>query len=143
MIQAKIINKINFPEITLQEDLENIAKNIIIPDIEMGIDNAMAINGGSLPENEPETIKRKGHSRQLIDTGTLRSSFFYRTLGKNKVIISIKGDRKEIGSYLQNDGVGKKKKFYRFFGISRDAYDSSIGYISKKIKELTSGKGNR
>ncbi len=141
MIQAKIINRINFPEIALQDDLEHIAKNIIIPDIVMGIDNGMAINGGSLPANDPKTIKRKGHGRQLIETGKLRSSFFYKLAGKNKVIISIKGDRKEIGGYLQVDGVSTLggAKFYRFFGISKDAYDGAIKYIKDKIRELTSG----
>ncbi len=142
MIQAKIINKINFPEINLQSTLEEIANEVIIPDIVRGIDAGMAINGGSLPENEPATIKHKGHSRQLIDTGELRNSFFYKTQGKNKVVISIESGRKNIGGYLQNDGVGKKNKHYRFFGISKDAYNKAMTYTNNKIKELTKS-GNK
>lgn len=137
MIQAKIINRINFPKFTFQKDLEFIAKDIIIPLIIKGIDDGASIDGGRLPENEPKTIKRKGDNRQLIETGKLRSSFSYRTSGKNKVIISIKGDRKEIGGYLQIDGIKTKTslKFYRFFGISQDAYRAAIEYIKDRIKE--------
>lgn len=135
MLQAKIINKIKFPEINLQSTLEEIANEIIIPDIVKGIDAGMAINGGALPENEPETMLRKRGMRSLIDTGTLRSSFFYRKQGKNKVVISIESVRKDIGGYLQNDGIGKKKKHYRFFGISKDAYIRAIAYAKEKVNE--------
>lgn len=138
MIQTKVINRINFPEITLQKDLEHIAKNIIIPDIILGIDNGMAITGGSLPENEFGTIKRKGHSRQLIDSGKLRRDFYYRLSGKNKVVISIESERKKIGKYLQ-EGIKSKHgiKAYVFFGISKDAYMGAIKYMQRRIKELT------
>ena len=144
MLQAKIINKINFPEISLQSTLEEIAQKIIIPDMQAGIHGRMAINEGSLPKNEKATIKRKGNDRPLIETGKLMGSFFFRPSGKDKVIISIKGDRKEIGGYLQNDGIKTKSKikFYRFFGISKDAFDKAMAYAKKKIKELTSG-GNK
>ena len=142
MIQAKIINRIDFPKISLQSTLTEIAQRIIIPDIQKGIHARMAINGGSLPENEPETKKRKGSDRPLIDTGKLLGSFFYKLSGNNRVIISIKGDRLEIGGYLQNDGVKTKTalKFYRFFGISEDAHDQAIAYTKKKIKDLTDGR---
>jgi hypothetical protein len=94
-----------------------------------------------LPENDPKTIKRKGHGRQLIETGTLRRSFFYKPQGKSKVIISIDAERKKIGGYLQNDGITTKhgKKYYRFFGISQYAFDTAMEYARKKIAEVTSG----
>ena len=142
MIQAKIINRINFPEISLQSTLTEIAQRIIIPDIWKGIHSSVAINGGSLPANEPETKKRKGSDRPLIDTGKLLGSFFHKLSGNNRVIISIKGDRLEIGGYLQNDGIKTKSalKFYRFFGISANAHDRAIAYAKKKIKNLANGK---
>src|SRR3990167_4274216 len=144
MIQAKIINKINFPKIALQEDLERIAKDIILPDIIAGIDNSMAISGGSLPANEPKTIRRKMSNKQLVETGTLRSSFFYKPAGKNKVVISISSIRKKIGGPLPR-GIETKKgiKQYRFFGISRDAHDSAMVYMRNRIAELTRGKRNK
>ncbi len=139
MLQAKIINKINFPKINLQSTLEEIADKIIIQDIKNGISAGKAINGGSLPKNDPKTILRKGHSRQLIDTGELKESFSYHTVGKDRVIITIDSGRRKIGGYLQNDGVGKIKKYYRFFGISKDAFRRSIDYANNKVKELTKG----
>ena len=141
MLTAKIVNKIDFPEITLQSTLEEIAKFIIIPDIIRGIDGSMAIDGGALPANDPQTIKRKGSSRPLIETGELRRSFFYKKSGKSKVIITIESGRKDIGGYLQK-GIKTKSGFkqYRFFGISLDAYDKSMSYVRDKLKELTSGK---
>jgi len=133
MIQVKVVNKINFPDITLQENLEYIAKNIIIPDIIRGIDDSMAITGMALPPLEPATIKRKWSNKPLIETGKLRSSFYFKPLGKNKVLISIAGDRKEIGGYLQVDGVGKKKKHFNFFGISVYASETAIEFIKKQL----------
>ena len=140
MLKIKVINRIDFSAVenmNLQKDLEKIAQNIIIPDIERGIDSGVAIVGGQLPHNEPATIKRKGHSRQLIETGKLKSSFFYKTSGKNKVIISISGNRKAIGGYLQ-DGIMTKSgsKQYVFFGISKDAEDGARDYMNKRISEV-------
>jgi hypothetical protein len=143
MLTAKIVNRINFPKIALQDDLEYIAKNIIIPDIISGIDNSMAINGGRLPANDKQTINRKGSSRPLIDTGELRSSFFSKLSGKSKVIIAIKSGRSVIGQYLQ-EGIQTKKgiKKYQFFGISKDAYQGAMKYMDNRLKELTSGSGS-
>ena len=140
MIQVQVINKINFPTINLQSTLEDIAQVIIIPDIIRGIDGSMSVLGGPQEQNEPLTRKRKGFDKPpLIDTGTLRSSFYYKTSGKNKVIITIDNMRKKIAGYLQNDGVGKKNKKYRFFGISQYAYDTSMAYAAKTVKEQISG----
>lgn len=137
MIQTKIKDRINFPKITLTRDLEKVAKNIIIPDMIRGIDDAMAIKGGELPKNEPATIKRKGHSRQLIDTGKLRRSFFYRRRSAKSVFISVKGDRKEVGKALVG-GIRTRRglKKYLFFGISKDAHNKAMAYMRKRIAEI-------
>ncbi len=141
MLTAKIINKINFPEINLQSTLEEIADKIIIRDIKSGIATSMAIDGGALPDNEPATSIRKQGKPPLIDTGELKESFSYRTSGKNKVIISIDSGRRKIGGYLQNEGIRTRKglKFYRFFGISKDAFNRSMRYVKEKVKDLTKG----
>lgn len=140
MIQAKIINRINFPKIALQDDLEYIAKNIIIPDMIRGIDDSMAITGGPLPPNSPETIarkKKKGRGdKPLIDTGTLRRSFDYKTSGKSKVIVYIDDERMDAARGLQ---YGLRTRRYNFFGISGYAYDTAIAYMKKKIGELIRG----
>jgi hypothetical protein len=142
MLKVEVVNKIKFPEFTLQKTLEDIAKDIIIPDMVRGIDAGMAINGGSLPRNDLATIKRKGHARPLIDTGELRRSFYYKLSGKSKVIISIENIRKAIGGYLQNDGVGKSNKHYLFFGISVDASSRAMDYARTKVNEQINGKAS-
>ena len=142
MLTAKIVNRINFPEIKLQDTLEEIADKIIIQDIKNGIVARRAISGGALPENDLKTILRKGRDNPLIDTGELKESFSYRPSGKNKVIIYIDSGRKKIAGYLQNDGIKTLhgRKHYVFFGISKDASDRAIRYAESKIKELTKSK---
>ena len=137
MITAAIKSRINFPKISLVSDLEKIAKNIVIPDIIKGIDKKVAIMGGPLPKNAPATVKRKGHSRPLIDTGTLRKSFKYKRTSSYSVIISISSDRKKIGAYLQS-GIKARSglKKYLFFGISKDASRKAMLYMQKRIGEI-------
>ena len=169
MIKTEIRNKINFPKVFIeQSDLMEIAERIIITDIQKGIHSGMAIDGGSLPMNDPKTIKRKqgivlkriqtkkgnikssalksievgglsalGGAKTLIDTGKLLVSFSAVKRGKNNVIIKIGSDRKDIAGYLQIDGIKTNQglKFYKFFGISKDAENLSIGYIQDKIKK--------
>ena len=95
--------------------------------------------------NEPETIRRKLRNnmglKPLIETGELRSSFFYRVAGTNKVIISIRSGRKKIGAHLQS-GIKTRHgmKQYKFFGISPDAYDELRNYLKNRIAEVTRAK---
>lgn len=142
MMTVQVTSQINFPEINLQSTLEEIADKIIIRDIKSGIVARKAIDGGSLPENDPKTIKAKGKDNPLIDTGELKESFSYKKSGKDKVIVFIDSVRRKIGGYLQNEGIktNSGRKFYRFFGISKDAYDNSIKYAAKKVKEMLRGK---
>jgi hypothetical protein len=154
--------------------MKEIADVYIIGDIVQGIETSMAIDGTPLPPNEKETVMRKagvyvkrlytkkgtkrkqfdklsettmiplGSGRPLVDTGKLKGSFYSRVLGKNKILVSISGDRKEIGGYLQ-DGFNTKSGFkqYRFFGISKNAETNAINVMKKVIDEVldASGKG--
>ncbi len=140
MVKFTIKSNFRVPQIKLDDILFEVAERIIIPDMQRGIDARAAINGSTLPANDPKTIKRKGHDRPLIDTGTLRASFVARRQGKSKVLITLAGDRKEIGGYLQIDGVHTKSgtKHYEFFGISKDAEDAAVAFMEKKIDEAIS-----
>ena len=143
MIQAKIVSNIKFPKIALGKDLEHIARNIIIPDIQKGILGQKAINGGSLPKNEQKTLDRKRKKKQsrksLIADRVLLNSFIYKASGINKFKIKIKsGQKRDIaGAALQNDGKGGK--FYNFFGISKNAHKRAMKYMKDRIKRLISG----
>ena len=142
MMTAKIQWKISFPKISFKKDLEQIAKNIIIPDMIKGINNKRAIDGGKLPDNEQATKDRKdGFNEPLIATGTLTKSFKYKTRG-NKVIIDIASVRALIGGYLQISGIrtNSGRKYYKFFGISEKAHNRAMKWMEKKIKRIADGK---
>lgn len=141
MIKVTVKNNVIFPEFTLQEDLESMAQDIIIKDLEKHIDIRASIDQGALPPNEPETKKRKGHDHQLFETGELRKSFYYRNEGEKKVIVSILDGRKQIGQYLQDGIMAKGRlKQYIFFGISQFAEKECARYMIKRIQELLNGK---
>jgi len=98
---------------------------------------------GSIRAGVPGLVEKTGltsfgSARPLIDTGKLRASFFARPAGKNKVIITIAGDRKKIGGYLQIGGIQTKNgpKFYRFFGVSESMKKSAINFMREKIGQL-------
>jgi hypothetical protein len=73
--------------------------------------------------------------KTLIDTGKLISSFVSRLSGKNKVIVTIQGDRKKVGEFLQIKGVGKKRKKFNFFGISTRMEQDAMNYMKRRINE--------
>ena len=54
------------------------------------------IKSGSFTENAPSTVKQKGSSRPLIDTGTLRNSIRYEIVKKKK-------NKKNTLEYGKND----------------------------------------
>jgi hypothetical protein len=145
MLKVTVRNNVKFPNTLIdQEDLEKIAQDIIIKDLGDHIDMRASIDQGALPFNEKETIKKKGHGHQLIDTGELRRSFYYKTKGKNAVIITILEGRKEIGGYLQ-DGImakGSLKK-YIFFGVSDFAMEKSVTYMRDKLEKKLNGNRQR
>lgn len=123
---------------------------IIVDDIIEGIIRRKAITGGDLPPLEPETIMRKLHDHQLVDKGLLSDEYTYQRLNQwrmdtGKVTIkprtaavvnksnyrqtkASKGaerdmPRDEVGYKLQVTGVMAKgkRKYFRFFGVSKDA----------------------
>jgi len=140
MIDVKIKGSIKFPDITLQKDLEMIAERVVIPNMVKGILKRIGVDGKALPDLEPATVKKKGHDRPLIDTGKLHRAFKYVKKGKYAVLIKLKSNRKDIGSYLQIDGIraGTGTKHFNFFGISKLTEAAAIHFmkalINKRLK---------
>lgn len=143
MLDVKVKYNINFPKIVLADDLLRVANDIIITDITRGILAQRSITGGSLPRNEDKTLERKRKLKQsgksLLATRTLIKSFFAEKVDESKVKIKIREGRDDIAYYLQEVGIGKKKKKYEFFGISKNASDRVLKYMRKRIKEIISG----
>ena len=144
MINVSVKNNINFPKINFQSDLVKIANEVIIPSLAANIDQQQSITGGSLPSLEESTIKYKQKKnlsdKILIATGKLRRSFMQRKQGANKVVIYMNSDRAEIGKFLQVDGVGKKKKHFNFFGISKEMEVNSMKLMVNIIKDRINAK---
>ena len=140
MLKAKVISNVKLPKITLIKELEHVAKNIIIPDMIKGILASKSIKGGKLPKNEDATIRRKkGRNKSLIDTRELLKSFFFKRRDNSSVFISIKEGRKEAGKGLQIDGVGKKKKKYMFFGVSKNANKRAMKFMHNRLRIALNG----
>ena len=123
------------------------ATELIIADIIRGINSGVDATGSLFPALEPETVKRKGHSKPLIDKGLFRDNWTYQQVHKSRLNtseITIKarnkgGDatRDRVGGWLQIDGLSTKrgrKRFY-FFGITRDAETDVLELYSKFIQE--------
>lgn len=167
------INLDQFKDVIVQKDLKRIADSIFIPALQRYIDQQTAITGGNYPALEPETIARKSgqiykrnftqkgsirntaikriesgglggfSNKTLIQTGKLIRSFFSINKGKNSVVISIKPDRKDIGKYLQIEGIGNKRKKFYFFGITKDMERDAINYMQEKLRILINGSRSR
>lgn len=132
--KATIRKDIKFPTLNMQNQLEFIGNRIVIPLIVKGIDSRKDLNGDALPELSLQTIKRKGHDRPLVETGELRRSPFTRRVGQNKVIVTMLGTRREIAGHLQNDGVGKSRKKFLFFGITKEMEAFALNYLREDIR---------
>lgn len=144
MMNTKI--NLNFPKFKFQDDLRNVATQIVIPILAENIDNQVSLDETPFPALEVSTIKRKeklGQSKTLIASGELQSSFISKDKGSNSVVVTINSQRKTIAGYLQLTGVGKKKKTFNFFGVSTRMEDSAMNYMNNSIKEKINARGSR
>jgi len=136
MIRATIKSNIKIPRFNFQRELLAAAQRIIIPMLAKNIDSNRDIKGKKFPQLEPYTIRKKGHSRPLIETGALRSSFQYKRKGIASVLIYINDKRNEIAKKLQIKGVNSKrgKKFFNFFGITEGMRADIMAYMRLMIR---------
>jgi hypothetical protein len=165
MIKATVRNNISFPSLILTKELKTIARDIIIPDMQSRIQKQIQVDNLGYPALDKKTLDKKrgvitkriftksgklresaskkiekvgvaGYSaKTLIETGKLFRSFIYKAIGTSTLIITLMGDRNQIGKYLQVDGIGRAKKKFLFFGISLEAERKAIDLIINKIKE--------
>lgn len=137
MIHAEFRSNIKMPKIDFSDWLLESAEKIVIPDIQAGIHGRKAIDGGSLPSNKSATVKAKGHDKPLIGKEReLIRAFKFKTVGTNKVKIYINEKRDKIAGYLQDEGIKTKegRKYYKFFGLSKDAVNNIERFLSDKIR---------
>ena len=136
MIKAMIKSDINLPKFNFQKQLLLVAQRIVIPMLAHNIDSNRDLEGKKFPELEPYTIRKKGHSKPLIETGELRRSFEYKRKGNASVIIYINDTRNAIAERLQIKGVESKRgrKFFNFFGITEGMHADIMDFMRAKIK---------
>ena len=131
------------PNLDLSKQINDIA-SIISKDILQGMKDGKGVDGNPMPNNEPETVARKGHSKILFDTGLL-SRFYIKkraTSGDQRAEIAVPKKREGATKGLSIDGIKTKKgrKIYNFWGISKRAVDKCNDYIFKEIHRLMSKK---
>jgi hypothetical protein len=142
MIKADAKMNFNFPKIVIKDDLRYVAEKIIIPVMQKNIDSEVALDGSPQTPIEDKTIKnkiRKGLSpKVLTETGTLRTAFIVQDAGESSVKVTINSKRKDIGRYLQLEGIRSNsgRKFFNFFGISTIMEKNAIAYMKKRIKDI-------
>ena len=136
MISATVRSNIRLPKFNFQKELLLVAQRIVIPMLAHNIDSNRDIEGKKFPELEPYTIRKKGHSKPLIETGELRRSFEYKRKGNASVIIYINDTRNAIAERLQIKGVNSKrgKKFFNFFGITEGMHADIMDFMRVQIK---------
>ena len=145
MFSFKVSKVPEFPKFDFTKHLNIVAKKIVIPILEDGIDRSEDVKGGRFPSLEPGTIKGKGHDQPLVDTATLRlEGFKHRKGGKNEHFVYIKKNRRDIVEYLQIDGVGRKKKKFNIIGVSKRMELDSIALMEDiviaRIRRWNRGK---
>ena len=159
MIKAKVTMTVKLPDLDFTRTFEEAARDVIIPDMRLGINRGIGVDGQQFPPLEPSTIARKtgarkkarrgggtlkaaglaggrGGSQTLVDQGVLREAFEYERVGVNHVRIFIGALRAEIGKFLQVDGVGRKRKKFNFFGISQRAEFQVIAKMRARLGEI-------
>ena len=141
MIKIETKFKMNVPNFDFSDDLMEVARTGFIPIMQKNMESSTAIDGSTLPPNAPATLKRKAvknhGNKPLFDTGKLFSSFIAIAMGKNKVMVTLASERKNIGSYLQYDGVVSRMgiNFYRFFGVNKEMELSARDFMNRKVGE--------
>jgi hypothetical protein len=127
---------VNFPKVDLSEQLDYVAEKIVIPYMVEGLDFQVDIDGKPLPPLESATWKQKKGKKKLIETGKLHRSFLKRRKARHSVVINLRKERDEVGYILQEKGVGRKKKRFKFFGIKKRAEIEAINYMRNEIERL-------
>ena len=137
MLKFQLKSNFKVPKINFQKDLRKIADQIIIPDMQKGIIEGIDIDDRAFPKNEAKTVARKGRNRVLQGReNKLKTSFRSKNKGKFNVVIDLKNQRRQIGKYLQVDGIRSNtlgRKHFKFFGISKLAEKLAMIFMKNRI----------
>lgn len=127
-----------------KKDLKQIA-NLVKDKITDNILNAKTYKGGNVAKLKPSTIRRKGNSRPLYETGKLSKSVIVKESG-NSIFVQMAKKKyagkdattEEVAKYL-NEGTPKMVS-RPFFGITKKDLDAFVKSVMKdfvKVKPST------
>lgn len=90
------------------------------------------INSNIPPPLKPETIKRKGSSTALIDTGEMLGQITHEMDGETAVKVGVIGSRAEIATYMEFGAPSRNIPERSFI---RSTYNTEKGKIRKIIAD--------
>ena len=84
---VKVVKKFDLSRIKFDLSKElNLAGQIIRKDHFQRLEKGQGVNGNKMEELKPATIKRKGSSKILVDTGKMRNLVIKKANKKNQVV---------------------------------------------------------
>jgi HK97 gp10 family phage protein len=124
----------------LKKDLKEIAF-LIKEKITKNIITAKTYKGGNVARLKPSTIKRKGNSRPLFETGKLSGSVIVTDSGNNVIVRMAKkkyakkqANTEEVAKYLNQ---GTPKMVARpFFGITKKDLTAFVNSVMKDFTKV-------
>tara|TARA_R100001163_G_scaffold53053_1_gene40425 strand:+ start:148 stop:594 length:447 start_codon:yes stop_codon:yes gene_type:complete len=139
----KVEMNFDFSKIDLDLSKElNMAGQIIRKDHSKRLESGRGVNGSSMKALKPSTIKRKGSSQILVDTGSMKNlEIKEATKNKQEVIIKPHTKKKRKGvndqqiGYYHQTGQGHLPK-REWFGISKEAQDKSEELMERRIIQV-------
>jgi len=136
-LKTTIRSKIRIPKLDFTSTLMEVGKKDMVIRLAKNIQQGVDLQGAAYPALAASTIKAKGHSDPLIETGALHGSWQVVKHAKNEVIIRIKAGRRKIAQYLQVDGIKTKtgRRRFNFFGVSTQMEKAGIRRMEKEIKK--------
>ena len=138
----KVEMNFNLSKIDLDFSKElNMAGQIIRKDHSKRLESGKGVNGASMKALKRSTIKRKGSSQILVDTGSMKNLEIKKaTKNKQEVIIKPHTKKKRKGvndqqiGYYHQTGQGHLPK-REWFGISKKAQHKSEELMAKRINQ--------
>ena len=96
------------------------AANITIDNIIEGVNKQTDIKGNPFKPLKPRTIRRKGSSKALIDTGSMLSSTTWRWTGEDRVVVYFSAPFQQQKAMWHQFGTRRGIPPREFFGVRKD-----------------------
>ena len=129
-------------KLNLSKEL-NFVGQIIKKDHYQRLEEGKAVNGSGMQQLQPATIKRKGNSKILVDSGKMRNLIVKKASSKKQIVEVHPGRREkyknskvtmaDVGRFHQ-EGAGSLP-VREWFGISEDAEARAYKLIEQRIEQ--------